>query len=134
MDDINSNGSVTKRVRRSAEQWSRLIEAHRDSGQSIKAFCAERGLAAPHFHRWRRRQEETGAVPVPGAGAFVRLRPPEQWDADAMRAVPGAASGVVVRFADGVELCAGDERLSERVALLRPRPRNSEPAGGVRRC
>ncbi|MHB1156273.1 MAG: IS66 family insertion sequence element accessory protein TnpA, partial [Phycisphaerales bacterium] len=44
MEDINHNGSVTKRVRRSAEQWSRLIETHRESGLSIKAFCVEHGL------------------------------------------------------------------------------------------
>jgi hypothetical protein len=69
---------------------------------------------------------------MPMTGAFVRLRPPEQWAADAMPV--GSGSGVVVRFADGVELRTGVERLSELVALLRPRPRNPEPAGGVRRC
>lgn len=126
MEDIHHNGSMTKRMRRSAEQWSRLIEAHRDSGLSIKAFCVEHGLAVPHFHRWRRRLEQPGAGAA--SRAFVRLRVP----ADAMPV--GSAAGVVVRFADGVELRVGVERLSELVALLRPRNRNPEPAGGVRRC
>lgn len=34
--------------------WRRAVRQWRRSGQSIRAFCQERGLSEPSFHGWRR--------------------------------------------------------------------------------
>lgn len=34
--------------------WRRAVRQWRQSGQSIRAFCRERGLSEPSFHGWRR--------------------------------------------------------------------------------
>ena len=34
--------------------WRRAVRQWRRSGQSIRAFCRERGLSEPSFHGWRR--------------------------------------------------------------------------------
>jgi len=45
-----SNGSDRKR-----RAWQREIERCQRSGESIRAFCARRGLSEPSFYWWRRR-------------------------------------------------------------------------------
>ena len=117
-------GRANRRVRRSAEQWARLIEDQARSGLSIVAFCRERGIGASNFHYWRRRlagptgSESTGQ-------AFVRLRVSDTDEpADGVSAGDGSghALSVVVRFVDGVELRVSAEHLAELVALLRGGP------------
>lgn len=111
MDEFSDNGDgvVKGRAWRSSAPWAALIEAWGRSGQSIAAFCRERGLGASSFYGWRRRLSGASAA-SPADGGFVRL------GVSSLAAVPEA---VVVRFADGVELRAGGERLAELVMLLR---------------
>ena len=115
MDDFKSQDNLKRRTSRSADEWRTLIEHQRRSGLSIRRFCREQGLCENSFYRWRRRLEtsEHGGETSP---PFVRLG----LSADAA-ASPDDLS-IVVRFADGVELHAGAERLSELVALLRDGP------------
>ena len=132
IDHDKVGGPVKRRVRRSAGQWAKLIAAQRDSGVSIVAFCQHHDLAASTFHAWRRRlappevpqapESSLGTPPEVAASVdqtFVRLRVPGGAVNDTSRASP-----VVVRFADGVEVHVGGERLSELLVLLR-----SESAG-----
>ena len=70
---------------RSKEQfWRRTLRQWRRSGLSVRAFCAEHGLAEPSFYAWRRivaeRDQESARVrakPERGsddAPVFVPLR------------------------------------------------------------
>ncbi len=44
-----AKANVARRIRRSAEQWSRLIEEQAASGLSRHAFCETQGLAPSSF-------------------------------------------------------------------------------------
>jgi len=49
--------------RRGAEVWAKwggLMAEQQRSGQSVAAFCRERGLCAPHFFAWKKRLSERG--------------------------------------------------------------------------
>ncbi|WP_296895882.1 transposase [Thiohalocapsa sp.] len=110
-----------RRVRRSAEQWSELIEAQSTSGRSIAAFCRERGLSANSFYRWRRRLEASASAGSQRR-AFVRLRMSGAGQAATRRWAEAGGSDrdmVVVRFVDGVELEVSGDRLGEVLAWLR---------------
>lgn len=37
------------------KQWRELFAAQKESGQSIVAFCRERGLREWQFHEWKKR-------------------------------------------------------------------------------
>ena len=131
--DHDHVGDAQLRVRRSAGQWAKLIAAQRDSGVSIVSFCQRHDLAVSTFHAWRRRlappeapeAPQTPQAPKASAGprpeaatsadqTFVRLRVSGDVVHDA-----GDGSPVVVRFADGVEVHVGGERLGEVLGLLR---------------
>ena len=57
-----------KRGREAWAKWRRLISEQNRSGQSVAAFCRERGLCAPHFFAWKKRLSQAAA------GAFVAVR------------------------------------------------------------
>jgi len=120
-------GRANRRVRRSAEQWARLIEDQARSRLSIVAFCREHGIGASNFHYWRRRLAgPTEPTESESRGqAFVRLRVSDT-DEPAEGVSAGDGSGhalsVVVRFVDGVELRVGGSHLAELVTLLRQGP------------
>jgi len=51
-------GAISRKrrvVKRHAEQWARICEAQRTSGQTIEAFCREHGIADSSFSRWRKK-------------------------------------------------------------------------------
>jgi len=50
--------------------WRRVVRQWRHSGLSVRAFCAEHGLAEPSFYHWRR----TLAERVTPAPAFVPVQ------------------------------------------------------------
>lgn len=48
--------SVTKRrIRRSRDEWRRLIDEQAKSGQTQSAFCAARGISVGSLQNWKRR-------------------------------------------------------------------------------
>ena len=66
--------------------WRRVVRQWQHSGLSVRAFCAEHGLAEPSFYHWRRTLAERvtpapALVPVqvvaqepqPGPGGAVEL-------------------------------------------------------------
>jgi transposase len=111
--------------------WRRTLRAWQRSGQSVRAFCAERGLAESAFHFWRRelkrRNQEVQAGtpkrrrPTP---VFVPLRAVA--DADAGTAAIGARGGIEVVLATGRRLCVGADfdaaTLLRLLAVLEGRP------------
>jgi transposase len=53
-----------------AEHWRGIFDQFQQSGQTVQAFCTEKGLSIPSFYQWRRRLRGgdttalTGLVPV----------------------------------------------------------------------
>ena len=52
---------MTQRRKQARIKWRKLISQQAKSGQSVAAFCRERGLCAPHFFAWRKRLEPAAA-------------------------------------------------------------------------
>jgi hypothetical protein len=52
---------MTQRRKQAWKKWRKLISQQAKSGQSVAAFCRERGLCAPHFFAWRKRLEPAEA-------------------------------------------------------------------------
>ena len=46
---------MTKRSEKAWTQWRRLVSEQARSGQTVKAFCRERGLCRPYFFVWKKR-------------------------------------------------------------------------------
>jgi hypothetical protein len=62
---------------RSAEKeafWRMVMEEHRGSGLTIKAFCKQQGISEPSFYAWRKKlnQRATDSI-TPGALVPVNL-------------------------------------------------------------
>jgi len=54
---------MTKRTKQAWTKWRRLIREQARSGQTVTAFCRDRGLCRPYFFTWKKRlQEGTQAV------------------------------------------------------------------------
>jgi hypothetical protein len=45
---------MTKRRREAWAKWRGLMTQQKRSGESVAAFCRERGLCAPHFFAWKK--------------------------------------------------------------------------------
>lgn len=80
-----ANGNRSEQRRRG---WQREIERWQRSGESIRAFCARRGLSEPSFYSWRRR---LGAGPSPKRSGASSSRPAF---AEVQLAAEGEANGV----------------------------------------
>ena len=78
---------MTKRSKKVWTEWRKLVREQARSGQTVNAFCRERGLCRPYFFTWKKRLQEstaakflevrvTGRAPsTPGdAGVEIRLR------------------------------------------------------------
>jgi hypothetical protein len=49
---------MTKRTRKAWTKWRRLVSEQALSGQTVIAFCRERGLCRPYFFAWKKRLRE----------------------------------------------------------------------------
>lgn len=97
-----------RRRREAWTKWRRLVSEQKRSGQSVAAFCRERGVCAPQFFAWKKRLSEEGSAkfvavqvvsvgePVPGRALEIRLSGGRSvmvepgFDADHLRAVLAA--------------------------------------------
>jgi transposase-like protein len=52
---------MRKRGREAWAKWRRLVAEQKHSGQSVAAFCRERGVCAPQFFAWKKRLSQAGA-------------------------------------------------------------------------
>src|ERR1039458_7449487 len=87
-------------------KWRKLVSEQGRRGQSVAAFCRERGLCAPYFFAWKKRLREAEAGPevlgVPRA-EFVEVQvAPGGW---------GQAKAARDEGAAGVSRAAGDARV-----------------------
>jgi transposase-like protein len=75
---------------RQHRDWSALISEQEASGQSLRAFCDERGIKPNSFYRWRKRLRDNKPV------QFALLEPQEE--------VAARGSGVEVILTSGERL------------------------------
>jgi hypothetical protein len=54
---------MKRRNEQAFAKWRNLISEHGRSGQSVAAFCRERGLANSHFFYWKKRLREAATPP-----------------------------------------------------------------------
>jgi hypothetical protein len=47
--------------RKAWSKWRKLVSQQGKSGQSVAAFCRQRGLCAPHFFAWKKRLNQVSA-------------------------------------------------------------------------
>jgi len=77
-------------------KWRKLVREQGRSGQTVAAFCRERGLCAPHFFAWKKRLREAGGGPEVARtplGEFVEVQvAPAGWGQGGRTREPGTAS------------------------------------------
>ena len=49
---------MTKRSKKAWTKWRKLVSEQARSGQTVRAFCHERGLCRPYFFVWKKRLED----------------------------------------------------------------------------
>jgi transposase len=75
--------STSKQRHTSKERfWRTMVRQWRSSGLSVRAFCAEHGLAEPSFYAWRRTLSERDAGTVHFAPVQVVADPQPRPAAD----------------------------------------------------
>ena len=80
---ISAAGRGPHRDAAKAKFWRQALRQFAASGQSVRAFCTQRGLSEPSFYAWRRtlaqreaaiQAAKTGAPAASPAPAFVPIR------------------------------------------------------------
>ena len=61
--------------RRTPEQWAKLVQDYESSGQSQRAFCAEREIGQSSLRYWRRRLERRSGQVRAAVAQGARLVP-----------------------------------------------------------
>ena len=92
--------------------WRRMLRRWRDSGRSVRDFCAEHGLSEPSFYGWRRTLDERDRE----APAFVPVTVACAPAAPALEVVVG--SGRVIRVPAGFDAAT----LRDLLAVLAEAP------------
>jgi hypothetical protein len=99
--------------RRSPERvrvWRDLLDAWKQSGQTVNAFCRDRKLTRSNFDRWRRiLATQPTRLKAPSASTFVPLRVVAEPMVEVV-----LPSGVVVRL----PLTSGPEAVTRLVAAV----------------
>ena len=87
--------------RRTPEQWAELVQDYEASGQSKRAFCAERGIGQSTLRYWRRRLEQRSGQAQVAVSQGPRLVPVDLIEEQAPLA---AGSGVTILTGGGVRI------------------------------
>jgi hypothetical protein len=77
-------------------KWGGLVSEQSQSGQSVAAFCRERGLQAWHFYEWKKRLRESEAA------KFVEVQIAEP--AEPLRSKGAERSAIEIRLRAGRSL------------------------------
>jgi hypothetical protein len=90
--------------------WRDLIERQRKSGESIAAFCRDRGVSAASFYHWRAKLADECALNESGSVSFVPLPLGE--------VMAGARAEFSVRLPNGVEVAVPNAFDTEALARV----------------
>lgn len=113
---------VTQEVR--LRQWSELVREQKNSGQSIKSWCEERGIPRQQYFYWQRKLREAAWALMQQEAPDAQ--PPKGWSLCAPGASPelpeansssGMAEQVCIEV-KGVRLLAGRDYPVEALAQL----------------
>ena len=97
------SGDVSRRQVEPREQWRQRITQQEKRGQSIRAFCRERGLGEPGFYAWRQRlRKENTLVRF----ALVEAKPAEE-----------TSPPIELMLASGDRLCIPHDAAALRLVL-----------------
>ena len=98
MSEITS--SEAGHQRRSAQEWAQSVRLFEASGQKVKEFCRQKGLAPSSFYYWRRRLRSNPGRSV--VEKLVEVRPAAVAMSSAVMriAVPG---GVCLEVEEGTD-------------------------------
>jgi hypothetical protein len=77
-------------------KWRGLVSEQSQSGQSVAAFCRERGLRAWHFYEWKKRLRESDGAKF----VEVRISAP----AEPVRPADARSSAIAIRLREGRSL------------------------------
>jgi hypothetical protein len=88
---------MKQRSKQAWAKWRKVVSEQAGSGQSVAAYCRERGVCAPLFFAWKKRLSEAEAA------QFVEVKVTAA--ARETRAVPGAA--IEVRLKNERRLLVG---------------------------
>lgn len=77
-------------------KWRQLVSEQSQSGQSVKAFCGERGLRAWQLYEWKKRLRESEAAKF----VEVQLAAP----AEPERPAGARSSAIEIRLREGRSL------------------------------
>ncbi len=86
--------------RRTPERWAKLVQDYERSGQSQRAFCAERGIGQSSLRYWRRRLEQGYETEDGSTPRRTRLIPVKLVE----EAVGSAGSGVALISRRGIRV------------------------------
>ena len=73
IDDGSGGQPVSRRLRRSQEQWHALIEAQPSSGLGVEEYCRQLQVTTSCFYRWRRALTVTSGATPPRVAKHRRL-------------------------------------------------------------
>ena len=97
---------MSRRTRKAWRKWRRLVSEQGRSGQTVTAFCRERGLCRPYFFVWKKRLRKGVAA------KFLEVHV-----AEATTSVPDD-SRIEVRLQNGRSLVVGQGFDAEHVRAL----------------
>ena len=68
---------MSRNIRRSSEQWSKVIDAYQTGSESEQGFCQRHGLVLSTFRKWRYRfgSREGTVQPLSSSSSFVEVLP-----------------------------------------------------------
>ena len=90
-------------------EWSRRVEAYRNSGQTVSQWCGENGVAVSTYYAWQRKVFQ--AVTAKAEVSFAEVR--------VYSAVPVLGSRAAVIHAGDleIELCSGTDAATVRAII-----------------
>ena len=90
------------KVRRSPEEWERILERYRSSGMTGAAFCRREKIAKASFEKWKKKAARR-SKPVTAVPTFVELPSPTDPTAAPNPSAPLLSSGELeLSFPGGV--------------------------------
>ena len=96
--------TMSKRhIRRSADQWSAIIEQQAKSGLGAKDFCKEKNLGLSTFSKWKRKLQLDGdSKRMPRGHAMPAFQPVEIEPSDPVASSP--ATRISLTLDDGITM------------------------------
>lgn len=87
---------MTKRIRRTPQQWQQIIDQQSRSGKAARQFCADNDLNYSVFCKWRRKLDPGQQAAFVDVSSLVAPGPTPAWDVEL-----DLGSGITLRLRRG---------------------------------